>query len=569
MTLALIRAEIDRFLLSTEPEVLCIQGKWGVGKTFAWKQYLSDAVEAGNVALENYAYVSLFGLGSLDQLRYSIFENTVGSKHAAKGPDIETFGARLANGSSLARKLKPALEFGAALFGRENAVDVLAKASFLTVREQIVCLDDLERAGKNLEVRDVLGLASSLKEERNCKVVLLLNDEQMDAASKKEFNAQLEKVADLSILFDLTPKEATQIALPDDRKTQDLIRPRIEDLGIVNIRVIKKIERLADVLLDHLKGLDEIVLEQAIATLTATGWSIHQPEFAPPTREYFSYNPLIEAMRDQDGNNENPSHPWAEVLKGYPYFESHEMDEIILVGAKAGYFDGAALRSAAEVLQHTRRLSGNDSSLSQVWKDKYHGSLTTEDDEFIEALYGAAVESIAQVSITNLSSAIYMLREYDTDERADNLIGLYMQAHDGEARNFFDIKNHIYARYNDIDQGLRQTLANKLDNFEDHRDPFEVLKQIGSNSPWNDDDLVLMSKQTPEDFEKFFEELSGPSLKITIEALLAMGKSNRDGAEDLLVSATEALRRIGRKSPMRERKVKAFGISLEDEGSGE
>jgi hypothetical protein len=36
MSTVLIAAEIRRFLASDVPEVLCVSGMWGVGKTFTW-----------------------------------------------------------------------------------------------------------------------------------------------------------------------------------------------------------------------------------------------------------------------------------------------------------------------------------------------------------------------------------------------------------------------------------------------------------------------------------------------------------------------------------------------------
>ena len=38
-----VEKEIARFLVSPEPEVLCISGKWGVGKTFSWNVFLRTA----------------------------------------------------------------------------------------------------------------------------------------------------------------------------------------------------------------------------------------------------------------------------------------------------------------------------------------------------------------------------------------------------------------------------------------------------------------------------------------------------------------------------------------------
>ena len=60
--------------------------------------------------------------------------------------------------------------------------DAPALLSFLTIRDQIVCIDDLERRGQRLAVGGVLGLVSFLREQRACKVVLILNDEALKRA---------------------------------------------------------------------------------------------------------------------------------------------------------------------------------------------------------------------------------------------------------------------------------------------------------------------------------------------------------------------------------------------------
>jgi len=75
MSVKVIHEEINRFLKSSDPEVLCIKGRWGVGKTFAWTRFIHEAIEIS--VLRDYSYVSLFGLNSLEDLGYSIFENTV------------------------------------------------------------------------------------------------------------------------------------------------------------------------------------------------------------------------------------------------------------------------------------------------------------------------------------------------------------------------------------------------------------------------------------------------------------------------------------------------------------
>ncbi len=49
----------------------------------------------------------------------------------------------------------------------------------MTIRNQIVCADDFERRGKQLDGGNVLGLISFLREERGCKIALILNHEKL------------------------------------------------------------------------------------------------------------------------------------------------------------------------------------------------------------------------------------------------------------------------------------------------------------------------------------------------------------------------------------------------------
>src|SRR3989344_9430678 len=197
MSIRLVKEEIKRFLISSEPEVLCIKGKWGVGKTFTWNRYLDEATRDGKVGLSNYSYVSLFGQNSLEELKYTMVENMVSQQSTQNWKSIFGKGTKIT-------KYIPA-----------RYKDILPDKSILfsVVKNQIVCIDDLDRAGENISVKNVLGLASFLKEQRKCKVILILNDEVLTEKSKNEFNLHLEKVIDVEMNFEPTPSEAVEIAI--------------------------------------------------------------------------------------------------------------------------------------------------------------------------------------------------------------------------------------------------------------------------------------------------------------------------------------------------------------------
>lgn len=79
MSIEQVKSEIRRFLGDKDRLALCLSGKWGVGKTHTWEALLDEAFKNNNAYPSRYAYVSLFGLESLGDVRRSLFENTVES----------------------------------------------------------------------------------------------------------------------------------------------------------------------------------------------------------------------------------------------------------------------------------------------------------------------------------------------------------------------------------------------------------------------------------------------------------------------------------------------------------
>jgi mannose-6-phosphate isomerase class I len=46
-------------------------------------------------------------------------------------------------------------------------------------KDIIVCFDDFERLSSSMELKEVLGLISELKEQKNCSVVMILNEDEL------------------------------------------------------------------------------------------------------------------------------------------------------------------------------------------------------------------------------------------------------------------------------------------------------------------------------------------------------------------------------------------------------
>lgn len=561
MSLTLVEAEIRRFLASEEPEVLCIKGKWGVGKTFAWRKYLADAEALKASAFDRYSYVSLFGLNSLDDLRYAIVEGSVLLAQAAEGPTLETLTAFLKEKQA---KAQPIVNTALAYFGKKDLGAAVAKAAFLAIRGQLICFDDLERAGDGLDVRDILGLASMLKEQRGCKIVLLSNRQKMQRRHKKEFKRQLEKVVDVSLTFSPDPREAAAIAVSGQDHVSTLIRERVSKLGIVNIRVIKKIERLAKRVCNDMKDNSEIVRDQAVTAVALGGWSVLQPGSAPGLKYLKTLNTIAMRMRrrDEGGQNDELSR-WEAYLKDFPFILADDLDNLIFDGVERGYFDQAALKAAADELDAKAKADARNSTFSKAW-EAYHGSLVLDDDQVLDGLFKGAMENLTTISVPDANATIMLLSENGREDQAATLLQSYIAAAD-QKRSFFDLRNQPFLAADEVDPTLRAAFKAKLETFIDQRDPREVVISLSDLNGYNSDDVKLFSSLDSQAIVKLLETIQGLPLLDAIRVLRMLAGDATDEGQKLQVNLHAALVQIARRSPLRARRMKQFGISLEDD----
>jgi len=562
MSYAIVRAEIERFLRSPSPEVLCISGRWGVGKTYSWQTLLREEETAGRLGVDRHAYVSLFGLNSLGELRSAIVENTVVAGRSSL-PDASSLHGMLREGERFARRSRPALEVAAGFFRMKDAGDALYRAAFLTVRGQLVCFDDLERAGKSLEMRDVLGLASLLREQRGCKVVLLLNKEQAEAKQAEELDRQLEKVVDTFLIFEPTSAEAAAIAIGGDDPVAVALRDRLVALDVTNMRVMKKVERWARLVETELRGVDAATLAQATATVVLGGWCFLQRDLAPSLDFVRRFNPMSGLF----GRKEEPADEkgWRELLGRYGYGSTDELDEPILDGVALGYFRGNVLREAARSVEERRRREGRDDSFSRAWR-LYHDSLTTDDDVILDAMQAGALENLAEITPTNMNGTLSFLRRYGRDAQASDILARWIEANRGK-EGFFDRWNRFFAN-DPVDAELLAAMEAGRAEIVDARDPADMLKQMAKSGGYNPaEDAARLSRLSADEIVRLFDDHAADDVKGMME--WADRLAAQPGAQNLRASLDEALGRIASRSRMREDRLRSWGVLPEFPGDGQ
>jgi len=212
--------------------VIGLTGEWGIGKTHFWKNFYEE--KRSELSYQKYAYVSLFGIDSLDGLKYEIAIQT-----QAISTDKKDSG-----GNSIAKSLFTFLTNNVKIpdiesngFALSIGKNLITSSLFSLVKDTIICIDDLERKSDNLDIKDIMGLINHLKTEKNCKVVVILHQDKTD----NQFQEYKEKVFDE--IVHLTENFSIIKTIIDDNEIIDIYEEFYQKLAVKNIRFYERVKR--------------------------------------------------------------------------------------------------------------------------------------------------------------------------------------------------------------------------------------------------------------------------------------------------------------------------------------
>lgn len=157
---------------------IMIDGEWGAGKTWYWENVLTEQIKKlptrdnteEKPSYYNVAKISLFGIGSVNDLRIKIFEET------------STFFANkyVKTGAKLTGMMlnKVASFFNVSETNAKDVSDLLSEFS-VNLDHYVLCFDDLERIKTELLI-ELLGYINTLVEQDKVKVVFICNEKELN-----------------------------------------------------------------------------------------------------------------------------------------------------------------------------------------------------------------------------------------------------------------------------------------------------------------------------------------------------------------------------------------------------
>jgi hypothetical protein len=555
MSIETIKTEITRFLESEPPEVMAIKGKWGTGKTHLWNKLLGENKD--KIKFGKYSYVSLFGINSLDVFKYAIFENTVNRNLIGKEISVEAFQE---DSTGLLKTL--GIKSLDILKSKSNshAVESLA---FLSIRNTLICIDDLERKGKNLDIKDILGLVSLLKEQRNCKVVLLLNEGE---EGLKDYATYCEKVVDIELVFAPTAKENVEIAFGDTNDDAiKIVKESAIKLNIKNIRVLKQIERFVGLVIPYLSDCEPEITQQVASSLTLFAWCHYCRDSNVPSLDYIASTKNFYFGFDEEKNEtdeQKKQKEWKTTILDYGFTHTDDLDLLLIQLVKTGYIIEIELSEKLKQKNAEAITSKSKTTFHSCW-NLFHDCLDNNETEIVSAFYKNFKTNVKYYSNSELRLVVHLFRELEENDKAEELIDLYINSNNSDIEQF----NLKWADHKHITDASMIKKFNEFYQSVATKETAEhVLDRIAGLNGWNPEDLIILANTSVDDYYELFKSINNYERRTSfIKKCLEFGQFENPDSEykEIANRATQALKRIASECRINKIRLQHFGIEVD------
>jgi len=253
-----LKKQLDYFLFEKDNStVISLQGYWGIGKTHFWNDYIKFKSEENQQVWDEtikfkspenkHVYISLFGINSLDDIKRKII-------------------LKVSDRAKISTKFKNIVG-NSKIFGIDlsSAISLIEPNDF---KDIIICFDDFERMSPNLNISEMLGLISELKEQYNCKIVLINNNEVLKEQNLLEHQkimkrSSIKSKGNKDYLEDLEQKELENLIYGYEKNKITVDEPSSERYIITqnnSYEILEKFgEKIIDITLRYEPSVDDLI----------------------------------------------------------------------------------------------------------------------------------------------------------------------------------------------------------------------------------------------------------------------------------------------------------------------
>jgi hypothetical protein len=553
MSVKQVETAVEQFIFGEHNDLLVIKGGWGVGKTYFWQHLVQAASDKKSISKQHYCYVSLFGINSLEELKNAILAARVQSTTVSTNNGIKEL---IASGKQLMRDIEkiPLL--------REWTGGIASTTLFLFVKDTLICFDDIERKGNELNTKDLLGLASLLKEQRNCSIAFIMNDGTLSDDDDKEFRRHSEKIIDVELEFAPSPEEAFHYAFTATQLYYDFVKTCCLTLQIKNIRILQRIHRFIAALLPHLENSETMVVEDVLRSLILYVWCYYDADSDAPSiphvKKFSAFNFYI---HQEDKEQSEEVKQWNNLLRSYQYRGTNVLEQHLLSFVEKGYLDDRAFAVELDKENTEARAQQGQATYGRTW-DLWKNSFDNNEQEFVQALIASFRSNSMHLSLNNLQTTVEVLRDLEQDQAASELIDSYLVQHATDLQ-VLDAQRSTLLMRDVKDHYLVERLHVVWQAAKEKRTLAEIVKELAASNGWSRDDIEVLAACNVEDYYDFFKSEKSDHLYFYVRTCLRFEEVAGVSEQETLIAAKarEALLRLASENRINRLRISAiYGI---------
>ncbi|MFW6015349.1 MAG: P-loop NTPase fold protein [bacterium] len=212
-----IKQIIENYLNENEVDyAILIDGKWGSGKTYYWKNFITDIINENKKSV----YISLNGINDISEIGKKIF---IDSNNITSGFNSK----QLEFSNILYDIIKNKIGYEGNQINLENFIDL---------NKTVLCFDDLERC--NIPIEEVLGYINNFVEHDGVKTIIIGHEKEIKNIFLKK-NVELKFISALSLSNngnesspDISEVKNTITNIYDDYSYYDKIKEKLIGITI-------------------------------------------------------------------------------------------------------------------------------------------------------------------------------------------------------------------------------------------------------------------------------------------------------------------------------------------------
>lgn len=497
----IIKTRLKELLKFEKAFGIAINGDWGVGKTFFWQELIKD-----NFVDEKIAYISLFGQETIQQIKNDLL-------------------LQVYTQNGFTKKIKDKIG-SFKLYGMDIslALSWFEKKDFENV---IICFDDCERMSDKLKLKDVLGLISELKEQKNCHVLMILNKGEL---KDEDLSKYKDKIIDYDFNYAPTPEESYSLVKESLKVFQDYPLEYFQKHNINNIRVIKRVinalndysfvEELVKEHKDIERELVENILE--ISTINAIDLSVDFEELSRYSNPYD-----LEELKNQEygqPSREKAKNEDFEKLLNYinfgnsGYFHMSDFTHNVVSYVKNSLIEEEPLKKGVDKRIASQKYSSVKNDIyDYLAKARYGLNYTFE--EYTKNLYKLLEENKENIiNILDSDNFIYFIEELKKYDNTNNqqyntfaieVLKKYLEVHrkndDGIYDPFKEKKiEEIISFHSDLKNYYESQNTETINDIDSSEKVINLVKKVIKRE-W-DSSAISLNHLKEEDLEKYFYE---------------------------------------------------------------